>query len=1596
MFEFLKSARSSKIQNRLVRYYVIFAVITVALVTCLTYTQAARSLRLTVEDKLGTVAALKVDNLNRWVNEQQSTAVFLASLPELRALAGMMLNPDSPPQERASSHEDLTSLVTLIAQRTSDFRDIQILDSNGQIVVSVSRRYIGSSQATLPFFVEGQQKTFVQDFYESDLFGNITLTVATPLFDSGNKRVGVLALHFNMKRVDDIVQVDQALNEAIRIYLIGSNRRMITNDPIVLSESPNPKSIAINAALDGGEGSAAYRNHNGMPVIGNYQWIGERNAALIVEINEEAALGPARRLAVNVALIGILFSMALVIVVTVMAGRITAPLRALTRTVARISGGDLDASAPVLSDDEVGALARAFNAMTSELRQTLAGLETELHERKQAESALRDSEQKFRTIFESSPIAICITALDDGRLLEANYAYWDMMGYNPADSIGKTSDELRLWDTSEERNVFIQNLKLKGSFYNPDDEFLDEKGDRKQAISFYRLVRIAGEERIISMFYDMSAQKQTMQALQQSETRVRALLEAVPDMIMELTLDGLVVSMIPPKGMEASMPAARFVGRQVYEVFSETAASQALFAVERSLAAGQMNVFEFEEKMGTDYRALEARVIPNSPDTVLMMLRDITQRKWVETEREKLINELEEKNKESETLRESLAGIVGTFEFSEIIQRVLDQIQQVIPYDSASVWRLEGNIQKFISGRNLPDDFDTASIEFVTDETNSALPILKGQVPFILNGDVQAELSDFQEPPHTYVNSWLAVPLRVRGNIIGLIGLDGRQKHQFNEHHAELAVTFANQMAIALENASLFANLEAELEHRRRLIEELQVMNAEAETMRKSLASIVGTFEFSEIIQRILDQIQLVVPYDSASIWRLEENRQILIGERGLPPELVDKKLEFDIDERNQALRIFSGELPYIISDDVQAESEFSRFREPPHDYIHSWLGVPLKSRGRMIGLIALDGRRRYQFNDHHAQLAVTFADQVAIALENADLFSSLQTELEERKRLIHELEGKNAESETMRESAAIVAATLEISETVRRILEQIKRVVQYDSASVWLYQDDRAVMVGSNGLPPGADAPGYYLISEREPDHGFWKDEASYIVLDDIQDRYLEFREPPINYIHGWLAVPLRARGRLTGFISLDSRTPGKFTNRDAELALTFANQVSIALENARLFSELQTELEERRKLIAELEVKNVESETLRESAAIVTATLERDETVNRILEQLERVVPFDSASVQLVEGNVLRIVSAKGFALDGPEADDTFEINEEEPACPVLTGERQYVLFDDVQERFPAFIEPPHDRIHAWLAVPLKVKGQVVGIIALDGCRVGQFTERHAQLAVTYANQVAIALENARLYSDLQSDLAIRQDLISELETKNAELERFTYTVSHDLKSPLFTIRGFLGYLEQDALAGNRERMKSDVQRITDATEKMQQLLNDLLELSRIGRLMNETVDIPFGELAREAVELVHGRIMESGVAVHIDADMPTVHGDRQRLLEVVQNLVDNAAKFMGDQPDPRIEIGWEGEEDGKPILYVRDNGMGIPPEHHERIFGLFNKLDVKVDGTGIGLALVKRIVEVHGGRIWVQSEAGKGSTFLFTLAGGGSGRQ
>ena len=236
-------------------------------------------------------------------------------------------------------------------------------------------------------------------------------------------------------------------------------------------------------------------------------------------------------------------------------------------------------------------------------------------------------------------------------------------------------------------------------------------------------------------------------------------------------------------------------------------------------------------------------------------------------------------------------------------------------------------------------------------------------------------------------------------------------------------------------------------------------------------------------------------------------------------------------------------------------------------------------------------------------------------------------------------------------------------------------------------------------------------------------------------------------------------------------------------------------------------------------------------------------------------------------------------------------------------------------------------------------------------------------------------------------------RENLFKEIEAQNAELERFNYTISHELKSPVVTIKGFLGMLKKDLKENNQDYIQKDLNRIAEAADKMAILLSELLELSRIGRIVNPPEEVDLSQLIQIALETLDGRLNTRNITVTVSPDLPIVHADRIRLREVLENLIDNAAKYMGDQACPSIEIG-KRENGAGTIIYIKDNGIGIEPQFHTKIFGLFEKLSADSEGTGIGLALIKRIIEVHGGRIWVESEGlGKGSTFCFTIPATGN---
>ena len=458
-----------------------------------------------------------------------------------------------------------------------------------------------------------------------------------------------------------------------------------------------------------------------------------------------------------------------------------------------------------------------------------------------------------------------------------------------------------------------------------------------------------------------------------------------------------------------------------------------------------------------------------------------------------------------------------------------------------------------------------------------------------------------------------------------------------------------------------------------------------------------------------------------------------------------------------------------------------------------------------------------------------------------------------------------------------------------------------------------------------------------------------------------------------------------------------GNFILLNGLLAL-FIDRFRIALREA-----LAAALEREQQLTNEIQIRRQAEKTIEEiierleilheiDRALLSAQSLHD-IARAALMRIRKLIPCERASITLFDfqTNEASFLTAD---FDGIESIPDTPIRMEEYGLDVIKKLKENkpwstddILSESEVTELDKQLAIEHG-IHVWLSLPLLYQGQLIGALNLGRVAGKPFRHEDAGIAHDVANQLAIALQQTNLYNALQNELGERQRLISELEQRNDELTRFTYTVSHDLRNPLVTIRGFLGMLKKDLHDHRMDKVQSDFQRIAGATDKMDELLSDLLELSRVGRIINPPEEVHLARLVQDAIDTVEARLRSKNVAVQVLPSLSTIHGDRIRLREVFENLIDNAVKYMGDQSNPVIEIG-SNDREGEQVIFVKDNGIGIEARYHAKIFHLFEKLDPSIEGTGIGLALVKRIVETHGGRIWVESEGqGKGSTFCFTI--------
>ena len=248
----------------------------------------------------------------------------------------------------------------------------------------------------------------------------------------------------------------------------------------------------------------------------------------------------------------------------------------------------------------------------------------------------------------------------------------------------------------------------------------------------------------------------------------------------------------------------------------------------------------------------------------------------------------------------------------------------------------------------------------------------------------------------------------------------------------------------------------------------------------------------------------------------------------------------------------------------------------------------------------------------------------------------------------------------------------------------------------------------------------------------------------------------------------------------------------------------------------------------------------------------------------------------------------------------------------------------------------------------------------------------------------------ELAKANGQLRWEIEERKRAEEELQSTNEEMKHFVRVVSHDLKNPLISVQGFSSLLLKHHGEKLGDRGRSYLEHIMANARRMEILISDLLALSRIGRVDSNLIDVSTREIVKNVCSSLRGRLRENSIGLVVADNLPTIHCDGERIYQVFENLLTNAIKFMGNTQAPKIEIGY-GDGGAFHRFYLKDNGIGIDPKYHRKIFEAFQRLEEIKDeeGTGLGLPIVDRIVNKHGGKVWVESQQGKGATFHFTLS-------
>lgn len=805
----------------------------------------------------------------------------------------------------------------------------------------------------------------------------------------------------------------------------------------------------------------------------------------------------------------------------------------------------------------------------------------------------------------------------------------------------------------------------------------------------------------------------------------------------------------------------------------------------------------------------------------------------------------------------------------------------------------------------------------------------------------------FPFDPHTL--SELCVPLIIQGETIGVINAESLHQDGFSDFDEQLLVTLARQLATIIEKINL---LDAERQRRH-----------EAETLRDTMAALSSTLDHNQVLEQILVLLDKVVPNDTACVTLLQGDFLQIQAAHGFDD------LSPLLGERFPASDPFFGEVQRtrrpIYLPDVSQHPDFKRWGGVNH--IHGWICAPLIAHDRVLGVLTVDNRRPDAYTPDDVALVQAFANQAAVAIENARLYEAEQ-------------KGRRT-AEILRAANEALTQSLDRDTVLQTLIAYLVQLVPVDSASVLLLDEsgDHVRLHSAWGFEEATAVASIRINIHTNRTMEPIFAEGRYVLIDDTaQNPYWE-RFPETDYVQSWLGVPILVGDRVYGAFSLDKATPHFFTAEHLNLVQTITSQAAVALQNADLFAETERRAEE--------------LDALTQISASLRLADSLEEMVAILLQRATAATNAMFSSIYLLEPESGDLTLRLTLPLEPDMIGHRHRLGEGVTGHVALSGE-PYICQDVRQSPYfkPLPVSTPLlQSLRATISLPLKTRNRVIGVMHFSVEQTHEFSRAEINLLTAISEIGASAMERAMLLETLEQRVAQRTHELAEAYEQLQELDRlktkFVSDVSHELRTPITNLSLYVDLLAQ----GKSERQAQYQSILRQQVDRLNTLIEDTLHISRLdmGKVQMRLTPLDLNDVVYSCVvelKLLAEQTGQVRLTAVLQPHLPPILGDRDQLHTVVQNLLKNAIDYTNEG---YIEVATTADRAaGRVCLSVTDTGMGIAsadlPHLFERFYRGTAVSQSTIPGTGLGLAIVKEIVELHQGSITIKSQPGEGTTF------------